>query len=107
MGQEQDLIMIINSNLKVADQCLEAWNRANKMLAIINRNIVCKVLHLSYSNKEFSYDMNGVRLQSLDQEKDLGVIVSCNLKVDDQCLEANKMPGIINRNVVYKKKEVI
>ena len=56
MGQEQDLIMIINSNLKVTDQCLEAWNRANKMLAIINRNIVCKVLHLSYSNKEFSYE---------------------------------------------------
>ena len=67
----------------------------------------CKVLHIGYSNKEFSYDMNGVRLQSLDQEKDLGVIISCNLKVDDQCLEANKMPGIINRNVVYKKKKEV
>ena len=71
----------------------------------------CKVLHLGYSNKEFKYDVNCEWFKSLDQEKDLGVVISSNLKVADQCLEArnraNKMPGIINRNVVYKKKEVI
>src|SRR5678816_4914578 len=71
----------------------------------------CKVLHLGYSNKSFNYDMNGDWLESVDQEKDLGVIISSNLKVANQCLEArnkaNKMLGIINRNVVYKSKEVI
>ena len=71
----------------------------------------CKVLHLGYSNKEFHYDMNGEWLPSVDQEKDLGVVISSNLKVADQCLEArnkaNKMLGIISRNVVYKSKEVI
>src|SRR5678816_4586531 len=71
----------------------------------------CKVLHLGYSNKCFNYDMNGEWLESVDQEKDLGVIISSNLKVANQCLEArnkaNKMLGIINRNVVYKSKEVI
>ena len=47
----------------------------------------------------------------MDQEKDLGVIISSNLKVGDQCLEtrnrAKKILGIINCNVVYKSKEVI
>lgn len=55
--------------------------------------------------------MNGDWLESVDQEKDLGVIISSNLKVANQCLEArnkaNKMLGIINRNVIYKSKEVI
>src|SRR5678816_4315228 len=71
----------------------------------------CKVLYLVFSNKSFNYDMNGDCLESVDQEKDLGVIISSNLKVANQCLEArnkaNKMQGIINRNVVYKSKEVI
>ena len=47
-------------------------------------------------------------LKPVDQVKDLGVIISSNLKVGDQCLEAtnrvNKMWGIINSNVVYKSK---
>ncbi|KAL7631154.1 UNVERIFIED_CONTAM: hypothetical protein RMT77_018543 [Armadillidium vulgare] len=71
----------------------------------------CKVLHVGNSNKGFNYEMNGEWLETVDHEKDLGVIISSNLKVGDQCLEArnraNKMLGIINRNVVYKSKEVI
>ena len=71
----------------------------------------CKVLHEGYSNEGFNYEMNWDWLDPVDQEKDLGVIISSNLKVSDQCLEtknrANKMLVIINRNVVYKSKEVM
>ena len=67
----------------------------------------CKTLHLGYSNKEFKYDVNCEWLQSVDQEKDLGVIISGSLKVDDQCLEANKILAVTNQNIVYKSKEVI
>ena len=55
--------------------------------------------------------MNGNWLESVDQERDLGGIISSNLKVANQCLGArnksNKMLGIINRKDVYKSKEVI
>ena len=51
--------------------------------------------------------MNCEWLQSVDQEKDLGVIIGSNLKVADQCLEANKILAVTNQNIVYKKKEVI
>ena len=42
LDQEKDLGMIIRSNLKADDQCLEARNRANKMLGVINSNVVYK-----------------------------------------------------------------
>ena len=47
----------------------------------------CKVLHVGYSNEGFNYEMmNGEWLETVDQEKDLGVIIS-SMKVGDQCLE--------------------
>ena len=46
MDQEKDLGVIISSNLKVVDLCLEARSRANKMLGIINSNVVYKRLRL-------------------------------------------------------------
>ena len=45
------------------------------------------------------------------RERDLGVIVSNDLKAHRQCVEAKnkaeKMLGIIKRNVSYKSKEVV
>ena len=35
----------------------------------------CKVLHVGRNNPEFAYKMNGVNLQSINEEKDLGVVV--------------------------------
>ena len=44
-------------------------------------------------------------------EKNLGIIINHNLKPHKQCLEArkkaNKMVGVIKRNVTYKSKEVV
>ena len=71
----------------------------------------CKVLYVDYSKERFSYDMNGDWFETMDHEKDLGMIISSNLKVGDQCLKARnrakKMLGIINRNDVCNRKEVI
>ena len=107
----------VATSVKNNDGCINIQNDLNKLIGWANRwqmdfnSKKCKTLHLGYSNKEFNYDMNGEWLQSVDQEKDLGVIISSNLKVADQCLEArnraNKLLAIINRNVVYKSKEVI
>ena len=55
--------------------------------------------------------MNGTRVESKKEEKDLGVIVSNDLNPSKKCLaarnKANKMLGIIRRNVSYKSKQVI
>ena len=43
------------------------------------------VLHLGKNNKNFSYTMNGNMLESTDKEKDIGVIISNNLKPAAHC----------------------
>ncbi len=55
--------------------------------------------------------MNGVQLSEVDQEKDLGVIISNDLKPNLQCKEvikkANKLIGFIGRTFEYKSEKVI
>lgn len=71
----------------------------------------CKVMHLGRQNREFTYTMRNSWLNSVEEEKDLGVCISNNFKVNKQCIQArnkaNKMLGIINRNVSYKSREVV
>ena len=40
----------------------------------------CKVMHIGYNNRHFDYLMRGNKLESVNEEKDLGIIVSDDLK---------------------------
>jgi len=55
--------------------------------------------------------MSGNKLETVDEEKDLGVIVSKDLKWDKQCSQAvkkaNRMLGVIKRNFTDRSKETI
>ena len=55
--------------------------------------------------------MRDQELNNVKQEKDLGVIINCNLKVSDQCIaaskKANMMLGLISRNFYHKAPEVM
>ena len=46
----------------------------------------CKVMHLGKKNSEWNYVMNKQRLKVVVQEKDLGVIITKDLKVSAQCV---------------------
>jgi len=73
----------------------------------------CKVMHLGYSNPRVDYIMDGKRLESLIEEKDLGVIVNEDLKWEKQCsyaiskLKTDQVLGMIKRNFVDRPKETI
>ena len=71
----------------------------------------CKVMYVRYDNKKAEYDMNDVKLECVSDEKDLGVIISEDLKWEKQCSEAvrkaNRMMGMIKRNFVDRSKEMI
>lgn len=105
------------TSVRHIEGCIRIQNDLDKLLGWADKwqmnfnNKKCKVLHVGHSNGGFNYDMNGDWLETVDQEKDLGVIISSSLKVSDQCLnarnKANRMLGVINRNVTYKSKEVI
>ena len=60
---------------------LTEW--ANKWQMCFNTN-KCKVTHVERTNQKFTYIMDGQFLNTVDSEKDLGVI-SSDLKSSNQC----------------------
>ncbi len=71
----------------------------------------CHILHVGTRNQKFEYEMNGVKLDSVQCVKDLGVSIASNLKFSQQCKDAaskaNKMLDFINRNFSFKNKDII
>jgi hypothetical protein len=48
----------------------------------------CKVMHFGKRNPKFDYQMDGVRLEEVEEERDIGVTVSNTLKPSKQCAKA-------------------
>jgi len=48
----------------------------------------CKTVHIGSGNIEYNYSMKGHQLNAVTTEKDLGVIISGNLKATEHCYEA-------------------
>ena len=70
-----------------------------------------KVMHFGYSNKDCNYEIDNQLLESVREEKDLGIIVSDSLKVSPQCIKAvknaNRVLGAIKRTIDNRSKDVI
>lgn len=71
----------------------------------------CKVMHIGSRNSKAEYLIGGKKLDTITEEKDLGVIISSNFKVANQCRKAankgNQILGLINRAISCKGKRVI
>ena len=71
----------------------------------------CKVMHIGHKNKNVSYSLLGTEIESSQQEKDLGVIITSDLHPSKQCIEvekkAQKLIGYIKRQFNTRKKETI
>ena len=69
----------------------------------------CKVMHFGAGNQHVQYTMNGNTLATTEAEKDLGVNIKANLKVEDHVNEitkkANQMLGIIRHIFTYLNAE--
>ena len=62
------------------DLCnLVVWFKEWQMLFNVDK---CKVMHLGYNNPKVNYVMETTQLQEFREEKDLGIIVSDDLKWD-------------------------
>ena len=71
----------------------------------------CKVMHIGYKNISQTYNLLGNDIESCQQEKDLGVIITNDLQSSKQCIEvekkAQKLLGYIKRQFRSRKKENI
>ena len=72
---------------------------------------MCKTLHIGGGNLNELYNMEGRHLEAVHEERDLGIVITKDLKCSKQCLNAaktaNKILGMIKRTLTYKSKEII
>ena len=56
----------------------------------------CKVMHVGGKNPKFKYQMNGVELATTEEEKDIGVNISSNLKPTAHCNKAARTAQVVS-----------
>ena len=93
---------------------LQEWAHTWQMKFNIQK---CKVMCVGDSDsvlkRVFEYSMGNQKLEYCDTERDLGVIMSTDLKVEshsqcnEACVKANRMLGLIKRAFVVKTPEVM
>ena len=71
----------------------------------------CKIMHIGHKNKNEKYELLGKEIESVQQEKYLGVVITNDLKSSNQCIEAvkkaQKLLGYIKRQFRTRNKETI
>jgi len=84
---------------KVLQDCLNnlfEWAETWGMSFNIDK---CKVLHLGRENKRFSYTMNNKKLITPGFERDIGVMITEDLKPSKQCKKAAKAANFVLRQI--------
>jgi len=70
----------------------------------------CKVMHLGHNNPRQEYSMGGQILGVTEEERDIGVIVTKNLKTSTQCMKAAKTAQTVlaqlTRSFHYRDRHV-
>ena len=96
-GDKQDL----QNDLEKLVKWYEKW----QMLLNFGK---CKLLQTGHGNLDVNYKMGDTVLFTTVKEKDLGVTISADMKVSEQCgiaaSKGNKILGLIRRNITYKKR---
>ena len=71
----------------------------------------CKVMHVGHRNERAIYNMGNQRLEEVEEEKDLGVLIHRTLSVSNNCAvavkKANQMAGHIYRTVTHKSVQTV
>ena len=59
-------------------------------------------MHMGRTNQRFTYIMEGQTLDTVDSEKDVGIMIRSDLKSSNQCTQASskasKMHGMIKKD---------
>ena len=73
--------------------------------------VKCKCLHTGHGNLDVNYTMGDTVLVTTVKEKDLGVTISADMIVSEQCgiaaSKGNQISGLIRRNITRKDKKLI
>ena len=68
----------------------------------------CKIMPFGYNNPNNNFLLGGHILETVDEEKDLSVMIQKDLKASSQCVKivktANQIVGLNKRTFTFKKK---
>ena len=91
--------------------CLLTYIMANGKWQMLLHFEKCICLHTEHGNTGVNYEMGGIILCKTVKEKCLGVTITANMKISEQCRIAaargNQIIGIIRSNITYKEKRLI
>ena len=66
-------------------------------------------MHFGYNNPNNTFLLGGHIIETVDEEKELGVMILKDLKASSQCVKivttANKILGMIKRTFTFKTKD--
>ena len=95
----------------ILQNCLDKLERWGERWGMDFKTSKCHVLHLGRTNPQYSYYLNGTRLTSVTEERDIGVLVTGNLKPGRQCewaaRTANGVLSQVLRAFSYRDKTVL
>ncbi len=84
------------------------WSLDWQMLFNVGK---CKVIHMGFNNEDHAYFMNGVQLEVVTEEKNLGVTIHKSLKVATNVAnavkKANRVLGILSRTLLFMEKSIL
>ena len=87
---------------------LFCWSQEWQMLFNVAK---CGVVHIGHNNPKADYTLGGKQIDTLHEERDLGVIIDESLKCRKQCAKAvnaaNATLGMIKRSFVNREKQTI
>ena len=86
---------------------LSEWARLWGMEFNISK---CKVMHMGHANPRHEYYMDGQKLEETTEERDIGLVISLNMKPSAQCAKAAQTAqgvlGQITRAFHYRDRHV-
>ena len=68
---------------------LVEWANKRKMSFNVDK---CSVMHIGHNNMQSNYNMSNQQLPTTDQQQDLGIIITKELKGQKQTVKAAKRP---------------
>ena len=102
--ENEDHAMEMQRDLNKLDQWARKWG----MQFNVGK---CKVMHFGRKNKRHKYEMGGTTLESVEEEKDLGIWVHSSGKPHTQCekaaKKANMTLGMILRAFHFRTKDTL
>jgi ribonucleases P/MRP protein subunit RPP40 len=91
-------------------ECLDKLCEWGRLWSMEFNTKKCKVLHFGRQNPKYEYSMNGEILACVENERDIGIKITSNLKPSEHCQEAvgkaRSVLGQISRCFHYRDKHV-